>query len=298
MRFNARVLISAACFGLAVLAGATEGTFDSKGVQIRYVTEGAGEAVVLIHGWLSDSSMWGGDGAGNTKLRPVEGFQVIAMDCRGHGKSGGPHDPTKYGVEMAEDVVRLLDHLKIKKAHLVGYSMGAFIVGNVAAKHPDRVLSIVYGGQSPLITGTPPSSGPNECEIFAKAVEEGKGLGPYLLAVWPADRPKITLDQANALTQVLYGKKDAKAMALAGLSLDALEVKAEDLAKCKAPCLFIYGSKEPDRLKKRVESLRKVLGHGEVVEVKDADHGTTLIKPEFGAALIKFLMEHRSKETL
>jgi pimeloyl-ACP methyl ester carboxylesterase len=209
--------------------------------------------------------------------------------------SDGPREPSKYGAEMAEDVVRLLEHLKIKKAHLIGYSMGAFIAGKVAASHPERVISIVYGGQSPLIVGTPPSPGPNECEIFAKAVDEGKGLGPYLMAVWPADKPKITLDQANAITKMMYGAKDVKAMALAGLSLDALEVKAGDLAKCKAPCLFIYGSKEPDRLKQRVESLRKALGQGEIVEVKDADHGTTLVRPEFAAALGAFLVAHKTK---
>ena len=91
--------------------------FDSNGVKIRYVTAGTGEAVVLIHGWMGDSSMWGSDPSGNTKLKPSDGIQAIALDCRGHGKSEKPHDPEKYGPEMAADVVRLLDHLKIEKAH-------------------------------------------------------------------------------------------------------------------------------------------------------------------------------------
>jgi hypothetical protein len=50
------------------LLDAEEGTFDSNGVKIRYVTEGAGEAVVLIHGWMADSSMWGRDPFDNTRL--------------------------------------------------------------------------------------------------------------------------------------------------------------------------------------------------------------------------------------
>src|SRR5262245_48447266 len=90
-------------------AWAEEGTFDSNGVKIRYVTEGKGEAVVLIHGWMGDCSSWGRDRSGNAKLKEVDGFQLIALDCRGHGKSDKPRDPTKYGPEMAEDVVRLLD---------------------------------------------------------------------------------------------------------------------------------------------------------------------------------------------
>src|SRR5436190_11906301 len=107
---------------LVISAHAADDTFDSNGVKIRYVTEGTGVPVVLIHGWMGDSTTWGRDKSG-TKLKPPDGFQVIALDCRGHGKSDKPHDPAKYGPEMAADVVRLLDHLKIEKAHLVGYSM-------------------------------------------------------------------------------------------------------------------------------------------------------------------------------
>ena len=69
--------------------------------------------------------------SGNTRLDTsgTNGFQLIALDCRGHGKSDKPHDPAEYGPEMAADVVRLLDHLRIEKAHLLGYSSGAFIAG-------------------------------------------------------------------------------------------------------------------------------------------------------------------------
>ena len=73
-------------------ADATDGMFDSNGVKIRYVTEGTGEPVVLIHGWMADSSMWGRDPSGNTKLNTAgaEGFQLIALDCRGTGGATSP----------------------------------------------------------------------------------------------------------------------------------------------------------------------------------------------------------------
>src|SRR5436305_6678681 len=98
---------------------------------------------------------------------------------------------------MAADVVRLLDHLKIEKAHLIGYSSGAFIAGKVAATHPQRVLSVVYGGQAPLIVGEKASSGSSEVEVFAKAVDEGKDLGAYIIAVTPPGKPKPTEDLAK-----------------------------------------------------------------------------------------------------
>jgi pimeloyl-ACP methyl ester carboxylesterase len=280
-----------ACCALPLVAYAADESFDSNGVKIRYVTEGAGEPVVLLHGWMSDSTMWGRDASGNTKLSPLDGFQLIAMDCRGHGKSDKLYDPAKYGVEMAEDVVRLLDHLKIKKAHLIGYSMGAFIAGKVAASHPERLLSIIYGGQAPLLIG---ESGSREIDVFARAVDEGKGLGPYIIEVSPPDK-KPTLEAANAVANLMYAGKDVKAWAAAGRSFNGLEVRAEDLRKCKVSTLFIYGSKESQSTKTRVASLLKELGGGELKIVEGGDHMTTLAKPEFGTTIVEFLKAHKGR---
>ncbi|RYG44057.1 alpha/beta hydrolase [bacterium] len=276
------------------LAYGSEATFDSNGVKIRYVTEGKGEAVVLVHGWMSDSTMWGRDGYGNTKLNTtgMEGFQLVALDCRGHGKSDKPHDPAQYGAEMAADVVRLLDHLKIKKAHLVGYSMGAFIVGNVAATHPERVLSVVYGGQAPLLAESPPS-GSDEVEILAKAVDAGKGLGPYIIAVTPADQPKPTLEQANVIAKFMYAGKDMKAFAAAGRGFGGLRTTTEALKRCTAPTLFLHGSEESSYVKESITAARMALGRGDLKVVPGGTHLSTLAKPAFGASLIAFL--HASK---
>lgn len=274
----------------------TEGSFDSNGTKIHYASAGEGETVVLIHGWMSDCTMWGNDGKGNPKLsvEPLPGFRVVALDCRGHGKSDKPHDPKRYGAEMAADVVRLLDHLKVKKAHLVGYSMGAFIVGKVAAMAPERVSSAIYGGQVPLIEGAP-ASGSTETDLFAKAVDSGEDLGSYVLAVMPPDMPKLTPAMAKIAAQMMFKGKDVKALAAAGRSFDGLVVRAEDLRKCKAPALFIYGANETGHLAERVAHAREVLGQGEVKVVAGANHSTTLTKPEFGLTLVEFIKAHREK---
>jgi len=274
---------------------ADDGYFDSNGVKIHYVTEGQGQAVILIHGWMSDSSMWGRDFKGNTKLKSMDGFRAIALDCRGHGKSDKPHDPAKYGPEMAEDVVRLLDQLKIEKAHLVGYSSGAFIAGWVAATHPGRVLSAVYAGQAPLVAGDKETSGTSEVEAFARAVEEGKGLGSYLIAVTPPSRPKPTEAQAKVIADFLYRGKDLKAFVLAGRSFKDLVVPGEQLKRCKAPVLFIRGGNESDSVKRRVAAVHELLGRGEVKVVEGADHITTLTNPEFAASIQGFLRAVRVK---
>ncbi len=282
-------MLLAGCLAPGLLS-AEEGVFDSNGVKIRYVTEGAGEAVVLIHGWMADSGMWGRDPSGNTRLDAsgMDGFRLIALDCRGHGKSDKPYDPAAYGPEMAADVVRLLDHLKIEKAHLIGYSSGAFIAGKVAATHPGRVLSVVYAGQAPLVAGTK-APGSSEVEVFAKAVDEGQGLGAYIIEVTSPGRPKPTKEQANALAKILFYGKDVKAFAAAGRSFPKLEVTRRQLRKCKAPILFIHGGNESAYVKGRVAAVRRLLGRGEVKTIEGANHMTTLIKPEFGAAIKAFL---------
>ncbi len=278
-------------------ARAADEYFDSNGVKIRYVTAGKGQAVVLIHGWMADSSMWGRDAAGNTKLNTSddEGFQPIAFDCRGHGKSDKPREPEKYGIEMSADVVRLMDHLKIEKAHLVGYSSGAFIAGHVAATHPNRVLSVVYAGQAPVVTELMKPTDFSECEIFSKGVDEDKGLGGYIQAVTPADRPKPNDLQANAIAQFMFAGKDVKAIALAGNTFKELRVTGEELRKCTAPTLFICGENESDHVKSRVEKVRKHLEHGQFKIIEGGDHMTTLAKPEFADALREFLRSGKLK---
>ena len=72
---------------------------------------------------------------------------MIALDLRGHGESGKPHDAAQYGFKMSEDIARLLDHLDLDKAHVLGYSLGAVVTNRFRVKHPNRLLTIILGGQ-------------------------------------------------------------------------------------------------------------------------------------------------------
>src|SRR5262249_15124946 len=146
-------LVCCLMFALPGLMRAEEGAFDSNGVKIHYIVEGAGEPVILVHGFTADiDKNWRAPGIIRALLPK---YQVIALDNPGHGKSDKPHDPQKYGLEMAEDVVRLMDHLKIKQAHVIGYSMGAIITAKLLTTHPDRLKSAVLGGHSGIREGSP-----------------------------------------------------------------------------------------------------------------------------------------------
>jgi pimeloyl-ACP methyl ester carboxylesterase len=128
------------------------GTFDSNGVKIAYVTAGRGEPVVLVHGLYSSAAMnWQLPG---TFQLLAEHYQVVALDLRGHGQSDKPEDEAAYGQPFVDDVVRLMDHLKIERAHVVGYSLGGIIVMKLIVDHPQRVIDGTLGGMGWLRPGS------------------------------------------------------------------------------------------------------------------------------------------------
>ena len=139
-----RSLLPLVCLLLAGAALAEDQTFDSDGVEIRYQIEGAGEPVLLIHGYSASGDM-------NWRLGGVvdalaESYQVILIDNRGHGRSEKPTAPEDYGVKMVEDSFRLLDHLGIDSAHWVGYSMGGMITLKALTLQPERIKRAVISG--------------------------------------------------------------------------------------------------------------------------------------------------------
>lgn len=265
-------------------------TFDSKGTKIRYLIAGTGEPLVLLHGWQGEASTWGPGTRQNPKLSPPPGMQVIAIDLRGHGLSDKPHDPASYGPEMAADVVRLLDHLKIEKAHIVGYSMGSYVAGKVVDLAPERVKSVVYGGSAPVLD-IREVKGFSEADAFADAAEKGK-MGEYLRERTPAGMPKPSEADADKFAAQMYGHQDVKALGAAGRSFGQLEVKADRLAKLTIPTLFLYGSKEGPYILARIAEARSVLPNAEFKTIEGKDHMTTLIDPSFGRSIVEFVGRH------
>ncbi len=121
-------------------------SFHHGEIEIAFLDEGAGEPVVLVHGFASTKEVnWINPGWVTTLTRA--GRRVIALDNRGHGQSSKPSDPAAYhSATMADDVRALLDHLGLERADVMGYSMGARMTAFLAVNHPARVRSIILGG--------------------------------------------------------------------------------------------------------------------------------------------------------
>ncbi len=120
--------------------------FSSDGVEIAYLDEGSGDAILLIHGFASSiAANWVDPGWVRHLTRA--GYRVIALDNRGHGRSAKLYEPKDYGAAlMAQDARRLLDHANIARADVMGYSMGARITAHLALAHPARMRSAIFGG--------------------------------------------------------------------------------------------------------------------------------------------------------
>lgn len=119
-----------------------EGTFTtSDGLKIHFLESGKGPHVVLIHGFTSSARQnWYQNG--NIAALAVN-HHVVAIDCRNHGESD---KPTPRGSGKASDVVELMDHLKIGKAHIAGYSMGGAETGQLLRTNPDRFITATFCG--------------------------------------------------------------------------------------------------------------------------------------------------------
>jgi pimeloyl-ACP methyl ester carboxylesterase len=109
-----------------------------NGLNLYYEVHGSGDPVVLLHGaFMTITNNWTGWIDKLSKTR-----KVIAVEMQGHGRTADiPRDITyEY---LADDVAALLDHLKIPRADLIGYSMGGAVAMQCAIRHPDKVRKVV-----------------------------------------------------------------------------------------------------------------------------------------------------------
>ncbi len=156
MKFGMRCAAMLICLAATPALAVEDGKFaDFNGVKIHYIDRGKGTPIVLLHGGTSNLESWIGPGV---VANLQKDFRVIAYDARGMGLSDKPHDPKAYGRQQALDVPRLLDHLKLDRAHIVGFSLGASTVAQLLTLHPERFLTATQAagaGRSPAEANNP-----------------------------------------------------------------------------------------------------------------------------------------------
>lgn len=263
--------------------------FDSNGARIRYIEAGEGEPLLLVHGFsVNTEFQWGGN-----LNRLAENFHVIAMDARGHGKSERLHGPEHYGEAMVRDCVRLLDHLGIEKAHVMGYSMGGAITMNLLANHPERVKSAIVGGNG---WATPDEDSDELIERIATGLENGEGIKPVIRALRPKDQEPMPEEQLNQLNAMAMANNDPHALASVIRAFPEFVVAREQLETNAVPTLIIIGSIDPQM--RYVDPAREVMANLQVVELEGDNHMTAPRNPDYYTAAIAFFSGEDPNEVL
>jgi pimeloyl-ACP methyl ester carboxylesterase len=244
--------------------------FDSDGIRLHFEVEGPerGAPIVLVHGFASDYRLnWVGSRWQETLTSA--GFRVIGLDCRGHGHSDKPHDPAAYSVEvMTSDIVRLLDHLDVRSAAYLGYSMGARIGLEVVLDFPDRVTRAVLGGIG-----------------AAGAIDHGDEIARAFRLGEPTDDPVAKTFYQFAAARPINDLV-ALAACITGLRPDANPAR---LAKIRTPILVVVGDR--DDIASGAPELVELIPSARMVTLAGRDHMSSVVAREFKQAAMEFLTE-------
>ena len=273
------VLLSLLSAGAAL---AEERFFDSAGVRVRYVDAGAGTPVVLVHGFTGTiERAWINTGVLADLARD---YRVIAFDLRGHGRSSKPHDPKAYE-DIGLDVIRLLDHLQIEQAHVVGYSLGGIIAAKLLTTHSGRFLSAVLGGAAYRRSR---SAAADRAADAAAGEIEGGVYRALIVSTAPTDESAPSEDAILRLSRILSSDNDIRAHAALMRARRALLVSDAEIGAVRVPALAVVGSADPAL--PRVQAMRKRWPGLEVQVVPGAAHPTVHERglprhPEFLAAV-------------
>jgi pimeloyl-ACP methyl ester carboxylesterase len=243
--------------------------FRTGPVEIAYLDEGAGEPVVLIHGFASNKETnWVHPGWVATLTRA--GRRVIALDDRGHGESTKLYDPAAYHSErMAGDVLALLDHLGIATADLMGYSMGARIAAFGTVLHPRRVRSVILGGLGLHLVG---GAGLPESIAFAL---EAYSLDEVTDPVGRTFRQfaEQTHSDLKALAACIRGSRQTLSRA--------------QVARIAAPVLVAVGAH--DRVAGSAQALAALIPGARALDIPGRDHMLAVGDRVFKTGVLEFL---------
>lgn len=230
------------------------------------------EPVLLIHGFASSMQYnWIAPGWVETLLEA--GFRPIAFDHRGHGGSSKSYRPEDYSPDlMASDAAALLDHLSLRQAHVLGYSMGARVGAFLALSRPDLVATLVLGG-----LGIGLVDGVGDWDPIAEAL-----LAP--------DRETITHARGRAFRAFAEQTRSDRRALAACISTSRVLLSRDDVARIGQPALVAVGTK--DDIAGSPAELAALMPKAEAFDIEGRDHMLSVGDRSFKAAAIAFLRAH------
>ncbi len=240
-----------------------KGHAEVNGVSIYYAVYGQGAPVILLHGGLANSDYWGHQ----VKALVDAHREVVVTDSRGHGRSTRDGKPYGYDL-MADDVVALMDYLKIPRADIVGWSDGAILGLDLAMRHASKVGKVVAFAANTATSGVkqPIDNNPAMAAFTARAGLEYRAHSrtPTQYNGFAADIIKMWSTQPNW--------SDA------------------ELKTIKAPVLVVGGDHDEAIKREHTDYIAATIPGAKLVIIPDVSHFAMLQDPDlFNAVLLKFL---------
>jgi pimeloyl-ACP methyl ester carboxylesterase len=251
------------------------GFIESKGLQIYFKRFGAGQPMILVHGWGADTrSNWVDSGW----IEVLETHRmVISIDIRGHGKSDKPHALPPYSyAAMSQDVLAVMEAHGIEEADFMGYSMGSFIGAYLLGHHPERFTSMILGG-----IGDETESSAAQGGAIAQALR-----APDLASISDAAGKRI-----RAFVESNPGN-DLESLAYSALKMwpegYPLKIAGSNIAQAQFPVLIVNGENDHPYVDS-ADQLAAALPNARHLRITGTDHLTTVSDERFKKAVVEFL---------
>lgn len=244
-------------------------SFHNGSVEIAYLDEGEGDPILLIHGFASSKNvnwvypLW-------VPTLTKAGFRVIALDNRGHGDSGKLYDPEQYSIGiMAGDARALMDHLKIARADVMGYSMGGRITAYLALSDPQRVRSAILGG-------------------IGMTMIEGGGPGENVASALEAASLDDVTDPMGRTFRAFADQTRSDRRALAACLRGSRRLMTrEEAAGIKVPTLIAVGT--TDDVAGSARKLGEIIPGSQVLDIPNRDHMRAVGDRVYKDGVLEFL---------
>lgn len=256
-----------------------------NGNETYYIDTGASDAlpVILIHGFPFNHEMW------EPQLQALQDrFRVIAYDLRGHGKSGVGDG--QYTLEFfVDDLVGLLDHLKIARACLCGLSMGGYIALRAVERNPDRVAALI-------LADTQAKADSNEAKLKrGSAIKSVKtnGVNPYadsfVKSVFASQSFTTKRDAVEKIRRIIQSNSST-GICGALLALASRTETTEALAAIRVPTLILVGEHDALTPPSASQEMKDRIHQSEIHIIPNAAHMSNLENSEaFNRYVVKFL---------
>jgi pimeloyl-ACP methyl ester carboxylesterase len=246
-------------------------SFRNGAVEIAYLDEGEGDPILLVHGFASSMNVnwvyptWVSELKKNSR-------RVIALDNRGHGDSSKLYDPREYEIAtMAGDISALMDHLRIERADIMGYSLGSRMTAVLAQSQPQRLRSAIFGG-------------------LGIGLIEGGGPGENVAEALEAPSLEDVTDPVGRTFRAFADQTRSDRRALAACLRGSRRLLArQEVAGIRVPVLIAVGTS--DEIAGSAAALARIIPGSRVLDIPNRDHMRAVGDKVYKTGVLDFLSD-------